>query len=158
MGVGIGNAVEAFDLFYQSLWRRDFRKSLRLNEWSERKLLPLARTFLLGYFGESLVPEASSVLPGSLSGNGRIDFIVRDLAVEFVVRRPLDGKAILSPCSNKDEVKKLLKHDGQALLVMYDLSRDHMVDQDLESFRDLPSLGRGPHKKSPFNLEPLAKL
>jgi hypothetical protein len=104
MSVGIGNTVEAFSLFYDSLWRPEFRKSLQLNAWSERQLLPLVRTFLLGYFGESLMPEARSVLPGSLSGRGRIDFLVGDVAVEFVVRRPKTSKAVLSPAANSTEV------------------------------------------------------
>jgi hypothetical protein len=152
MSVGIGNTVEAFSLFYDSLWRPEFRKSLQLNAWSERQLLPLVRTFLLGYFGESLMPEARSVLPGSLSGRGRIDFLVGDVAVEFVVRRPMTSKAVLSPAANSTEVKKLLKHDGHSLLVLYDLSRDWLTGAGLEGFRVLPSLGRGFHKKSAFNL------
>ena len=152
MGVGIGNTAEAFDLLYRSLWQRDFRKSVDLHKHPERKLLPLVRTFLLGYFGESLVPEASSVLPGSLSGYGRIDFLVGDVAVEFVVRRPSASRHVISPDANITEVKKLLKHDGHALLVIYDFSLSPLTAEDLEGFRELPSLGRGRHVKSPFNL------
>ncbi len=144
--------VEAFELFYGSLWRRGFRKSLRLHEFSERQLLPLLRTFLLGYFGKSLVPEAGSKLPGSLSGSGRIDFVIRDIGIEFVVRRPSSARAVISAQANQTEVRKLLKHDGHALLVLFDLS-PKPVDADwLEAYRDLPSLGRGPHRRSAFNL------
>jgi hypothetical protein len=144
--------VEAFGLFYESLWRREFRKSLDFHTWSEQQLLPLVRTFLLGYFGESLVPEASSALPLSLSGRGRIDFMIGDLAVEFVVRRPTAGRACISPQANSTEVRKLLKHDGQALLVLYDMSRDWIDGGVLEEYRKLPSLGPGRQRKSPFNL------
>jgi hypothetical protein len=34
-------------------------------------------------------------LPGSLSGNGRIDFIVDKVAVEFAVRKPTAAKLSL---------------------------------------------------------------
>lgn len=152
VAVSIKNTVEAFGLLYESLWRPDFRKSLKLNAWSERQLLPLVRTFLLGYFGESLVPEASSALPLSLSGMGRIDFIIDDIAVEFVVRRPSTSRACISPEANSTEVRKLLKYDGHALLAIFDLSRDWVDSSILEGYRDLPSLGRGYHRKSPFNL------
>lgn len=68
MSIGVGIVVEAFELLYTSLLSKRFSKSLRLAEWGERDLLPLVRSFLLGYFGESLVPEPKAQLPGSLSG------------------------------------------------------------------------------------------
>lgn len=65
MALTVKEAIEAFDLLFSSLHRKEFSKTLCLNEWGERDLLPLVRTFLLGYFGESLVPEAKSKLPGT---------------------------------------------------------------------------------------------
>jgi hypothetical protein len=152
MSIGIGTVVEAFDLLYVSLLSKGFSKSLKLHEWGERDLLPLVRTYLLGYFGESLVPEARAVLPGSLSGNGRLDFIVGEVAVEFVVRKPTAGKSNLSVAVNSSEVKKLMKYDGHALLVLFDFSKTAYTSEQIEAFRDWPSLGKGNHRKSPFNV------
>jgi hypothetical protein len=152
MSVSIKTVVEAFELLFTSLLNKDFSKTLRLNEWKERDMLPLVRTFLLGYFGESIVPEAKATLPGSLSGSGRIDFIVAGVAVEFAVRRPDAPKATLSLVVNSTEVKKLMKFDGLAVLVLFDFSNSPFDEHALESFRDWPSLGKGNHKKSPFNV------
>jgi len=152
MGVGVGNVARAFRVFYSNLLRHDFRKSLRFDALPERTMLPLIRCFLLGYFGGILVPEASAKLPGSLSGNGRTDFLIGDVAVEFVVRTPEAARASLLANTNAAEVRKLLKHDGHALLVLFDLSRRPLTDDLLERYRDCPSLGQGPHRKSAFNL------
>jgi len=152
MATTIKEVVEAFDLLYHSLRRKDFSKSYRLHEWSEAELLPLVRCFLLGYFGKALSPELAAKLPGSLTGHGRIDFLVDDVAVEFAVRRPSAARAVLSSTVNASEVKKLMKFDGKALLVLFDFSKIPFDDEDIERFRDWPSLGKGNHKKSAFNI------
>jgi hypothetical protein len=152
MGIGVGNVFSAFELLYVSLLRRSFSKTLRLHEWGEQDLLPLVRTFLLGYFGESIVPEAVSKLPGSLSGKGRIDFIVGDVAIEFAVRKPDARRSTLSASVNIHEVKKLMKYPGQAVLILYDFSKTPYTREQIEKFRNWPSLGQGSHKKSPFNV------
>lgn len=152
MAVTITEVVEAFNLLYCSLHRKEFSKTLCLNEWGERDLLPLVRTFLLGYFGESIVPEAKSKLPGSLSGEGYIDFIIDNVAVEFAVRKPTASKSNVSATVNSTEVKKLMKHDGLAVLVLYDFSKTPYSEDQIENFREWPSLGKGNHKKSAFNV------
>ena len=144
MAMTVSQVIDAFDLLYKSLHDKEFRKSLRMHEMSERELLPLVRTFLLGYFGESLVAEPSAVLPGSLSGNGRIDFMIGNVAVEFALRRPEHVKRELCAGANETEVKKLLKHKGPAVMILFDMARDsHLTDEDLNGYRALPSLGRG---------------
>ena len=153
MAMTVSQVIDAFDLLYKSLHDKEFRKSLRMHEMSERELLPLVRTFLLGYFGESLVAEPSAVLPGSLSGNGRIDFMIGNVAVEFALRRPEHVKRELCAGANETEVKKLLKHKGPAVMILFDMARDsHLTDEDLNGYRALPSLGRGNHTKSAFNV------
>jgi hypothetical protein len=152
MSTTIKSVVEAFELFFTALHQREFRKTIPMHEWSERELLPLIRTFLLGYFGESLIPEAKSKLPGSLSGHGRIDFIVGGVAVEVAVRRPSKSGAALSNTVNSTEAKKLMKYDGSAVLVLLDFSAKPFEEAQIESFRDWPSLGKGNHKKSAFNV------
>lgn len=152
MGVTVNEVVDAFDLLYQSLLSNKFSKSLRLHERGEKDLLPLVRTYLLGYFGESITPEAKAILPGTLSGNGRIDFMVGDVAVEFATRKPTAAKSNVSATVNSSEIKKLMKHDGLALLVLFDFSKTPYSSEQIESFRDWPSLGRGNHCKSPFNV------
>lgn len=152
MSVTVKAVVEAFDLLFTSLHSKDFRKTLPLHEFGERELLPLVRTFLLGYFGESLVPEAKSSLPGSLTGYGKIDFLIENVAVEFAVRKPTAAKSNMSATVNSTEVKKLMKHDGLAVIVLFDFSRSPYTEAQIESFREWPSLGKGNHKKSPFNV------
>jgi len=148
----ITEVIDAFDLLFASLHRREFRKTLRLHEMGERDLLPLVRTYLLGYFGESLIPEAKAKLPGSLTGSGYIDFMIENVAVEFAVRRPTAARSNVSANVNATEVKKLMKHDGLAVLVLFDFSRTPFSEAHIEAFRDWPSLGQGRHKKSPFNV------
>ena len=151
MYVRVSHIIDAFELFYDSLWRREFRRSLRLQDASERYLLPLVRTFLLGYFGESIVPEAAASLPGGLSGFGRLDFLVETVAVEFVVRRPDRSSAVLMPNQNVTEAKKLLSHDGPAVLILFDLSNSPIGRAALNDYRELPSLGKG-KRSSPFSV------
>ena len=129
-----------------------FSKTLKLHEYSEQELLPLVRTFLLGYFGESLIPEAKAKLPGALGGYGRFDFLIDNVAVELAVRRPDAAKSTVSATVNSSEVKKLMKHKGLAVLVLFDFSKTPYTEEHIESFREWPSLGKGNHTKSPFNV------
>lgn len=152
MAFTVKDIVEAFELLFSSLHRKEFTKTLQLNEWGEQELLPLVRTYLLGYFGESLVPEAMTKLPGSLSGNGYVDFLIDNVAVEFAVRKPTAAKSNVSASVNSTEIKKLMKHDGLAVLVLFDFSKTPYTEEQIESFREWPSLGKGNHKKSPFNV------
>lgn len=152
MSATIKETQEAFELLFASLGDKSFSKSLYLEHWGERSLLPLVRTFLLGYFGESIVPEAEANLPGALSGKGRIDFVVDDVAVEFAVRIPKSSVNTLSKNINETEIKKLMKFEGKSMLVLFDFSKKPFTSEELEIFRDLPSLGKGNHKKSPFQL------
>jgi hypothetical protein len=57
-----------------------------------------------------------------LSGHGYIDFVIDDVAVEFAVRKPGAARSALSASVNSTEVKKLMKYDGKALLVLFDFS------------------------------------
>lgn len=152
MPITVTEVVDAFDLLFNSFHKKDFSKTLRLNEWGEQELLPLVRTFLLGYFGESIVPEAKSKLPGTLTGNGYIDFIIDNVAVEFAVRKPTASKLNVSATVNTTEIKKLMKHNGLALLVLFDFSKTPYSEDQIERFREWPTLGKGNHKKSAFNV------
>ncbi|VUT00362.1 hypothetical protein [Klebsiella spallanzanii] len=152
MGITVKEVVHSFDYLFSSLWRREFVKTLRLNECNERELLPLVRCYLLGWFGDHVTPEVKSVLPGALSGSGRLDFMIDGVAVEFAVRRPGAPRATLSAYVQTTEMKKLMKHDGLALLVLFDFSSFPFSEQQIEAFRDWPSLGRGNHRKSAFNV------
>ncbi|MBB7656027.1 hypothetical protein HEM24_018195 [Escherichia coli] len=152
MSTSIRDVVSSFDYLFSSLYRREFVKTLRLNECNERELLPLVRCYLLGWFGDNLTPEVQAKLPGTLTSNGYIDFVIDDVAVEFAVRRPDAPKATLSAYVNTTEMKKLMKYDGKALLVLFDFSTTPFTEQQIDAFRDWPSLGQGNHKKSAFNV------
>lgn len=152
MAVTVKEVVEAFDLLFASIHRKRFCKTLKLKAFTERELQPLVRTFLLGYFGESLVPEAKAKLPGARSGSGRIDYMVGNVAVELAVRNKGKPKSGISSSVNSTEVKKLMKHRGLSVLVLLDFSDAPASDADITSFRDWPSLGKGNHSKSAFNV------
>lgn len=119
MATTITEITECFEYFFSSLYRREFVKTLRLNECSERELLPLVRCYLLGW---------------------------------FAVRKPTAARSNVSATVNSTEVKKLMKHDSKALLVLFDFSDTPYSEEQIESFRNWPSLGRGNHRKSAFNV------
>jgi hypothetical protein len=139
----ITEITECFEYFFSSLYRREFVKTLRLNECSERELLPLVRCYLLGWFADNVSPEVKSKLPGTVSGHGYIDFVIDDVAVEFAVRKPTAARSNVSATVNSTEVKKLMKHDGKALLVLFDFSDTPYSEEQIESFRNWPSLVEG---------------
>jgi hypothetical protein len=89
-------------------------------------------------------------MPGKSSP--RIDFLIGNTAVEFAVRRPWQSKAPLSDRVNSDEIKKLMLHDGLSVLILYDFSRYPLEEEDIERFREWPSLGKGNFRKSAFNV------
>jgi hypothetical protein len=151
MSTTITDVHDAFHFLFTSLCKKDFSKSLNLSHRSERELLPLVRTFLLGYFGARIQPEALGKLPGAPTGKGRIDFIVDDVAVELAVRRPRYSKRHLRVVGNETEVKKLLCYQGKALLVLFDFSGKPLAAEDLHSYRTLPELDEE-HSISPFQI------
>ncbi|KMK82608.1 hypothetical protein [Pectobacterium brasiliense] len=152
MATTITSVTESFEYFFHSLYRPEFVKTLRLNECSERELLPLVRCYLLGCFSDDVSPEVKGKLPGSITGNGYIDFLIDDVAVEFAVHKPTAAKSTVSATVNSTEMKKLMKYDGKALLVLFDFSATPYSEAQIEAFRDWPSLGKGNHKKSAFNV------
>lgn len=149
MAITIKQVCEAFQLLYESIHDREFRKTLDLNNWSE--VLPLVRTFLLGYFGHCY-PEVSVRLQSSASGWGRVDFQIGGVAVEFAVRRPGDRKGPISSKVNTTEMIKLMMYQGAGLLVLFDFSANPFGEEDIERFRDYPSLGRGNFRRTAFNV------
>jgi len=152
MSTTITAVTECFEYFFSSLYRKEFVKTLRLNECSERELLPLVRCYLLGWFTDHLLPEVKGSLPGTVSGYGYIDFIIDDVAVEFAVRKPTAARSNVSAIVNSTEIKKLMKYDGKSLLVLFDFSDTPLAEEQIESFRNWPSLGRGNYRKSAFNV------
>lgn len=151
MATTVRDVVIAFEHLYESIHDRGFRKTLPLHTYNERTLAPLVRTFLLGWFGH-VSPEQRSKLPGTLTGEGSIDFVVDGVAIEFAVRQPKKGKSALSDVTNATEIKKLLKHDGLAVLILYDFSTRPFEREDLERYRQWQSLGKGNHRRSAFNV------
>jgi len=110
MSPSVSEIRRAFSILYEAFHDPSFRKSRGFNSWGESHLLPLVRTFLLGYLGHC-EPESAASLPGSLSKTGRIDFKIGTTAIEFAVRKPNQASSPLSASVNNTEAKKLLKHD-----------------------------------------------
>lgn len=151
MSVSVNEVRTAFHLLYRNILNRQFRKTLNLHQWNEKEMLPLVRTFLLGWFGQC-IPEVTVRLPSAPSGYGRIDFQVGDIAIEFAVRRPMDKKGHLSAEVNTTEIIKLMMYEGRGLLVLFDFSANPFDAKDLDRFREYKSLGKGNHKRSAFNV------
>jgi hypothetical protein len=147
--MGVQDIREAFDILYSSMLDNKFSKSLRLQHKIERELLRKIRFFLLGYFGKGIEPEVRTKLISSLSEEGRLDFLVEKVAVEFAVRPPISPPSVLKKRANADEVKKLVQYNGQSALVLFDFSVSPLEDSDLEEYRALPILRQG-IKKKPF--------
>lgn len=158
MAITIIEIQDAFEYLYDSLCRKSFTKSLYLEHWGERNLLPLVRTYLLGYFGDKVTAEVEAKLPLTLSGKGRFDFRIDDVVIEFAVRTAHSSINTLSHKFNESEVKKLVKYKGKSLLVLFDFSSKPFSVEELNLFRELPSLGKGNHQKSPFKLSYFCKV
>ena len=147
----ITSVVEALQLLFSSMANREFSKTLALHEWSEREMAPLARAFLLGRFGQ-VIPEVRAKLNTAKSGYGRIDFCLGDIGIELAVRRRTDSKRPLSDRVNEDEIQKLARWEGRALLVLFDFAAKPLARDDLERFREWKSFGPGSFKTSPFHV------
>ena len=150
MSVSVSEVVNSFSCLYASLWRKEFTKTLRPGEYSERELLPLLRFYLLGRFGDKVLPEVRGILPGTLRGSGRLDFLIGDVAVEFAVRRQNDRACTLRPEYQATEVKKLLKYDGKAVLILFDLSYTPLTFSVIRGYRSLPAMGN--HIKTSYHV------
>lgn len=151
MQVSINNIKETFLHLYENIHDREFAKSLGFSTWMERDLLPLIRFYLLGRYG-SVSPEVTATLTKAPSGQGRIDFVVGNTAIELAVRTPNCSPAKLLTALNENEIIKLMKYDGPSVLVLYDFSDCPLSDAQLKQYRELPSLGKGNHFKSPFSV------
>jgi hypothetical protein len=152
MAVSVRKIQESFFYLFESLHKPAIAKSLKFHHWNEKELLPLVRTYLLGCFKDKIEAEHWVDLPGSPSGWGAIDFIIEGIGVELAVRSRNARKATLSPAVNRNEIKKLMKHSGKGLLVLFDFSGCPLSAEELQRYRtDLPKLGKG-HRRSPFQL------
>jgi hypothetical protein len=152
MGLSVQQVVEAFEYFYANLLDPSYARSTHYHHYNEQDLLPLTRAFLLGYFVEEMKAEHWSTLPGCLTRYGRIDFVVGGVAVELAVRRRGGAKSLLRPATNATEVKKLLCWNGRAVLILFDFDDSHLDVDDIKEYRKLPAMGKGPWKKTPFNV------
>ncbi len=113
----------------------------------------LVRAFLLGYHHGRIVPGHGARLPGSATGMGRIDCLVDGVAVEFAVRRPNDGRGPPSEPGRRrrGEGAEDVRGPG-APRRCFDFSSTPFERWGVEEFRDWPSLGRGRHRRSGFNV------
>jgi hypothetical protein len=148
----VEEVVDAFEYLYTNLLDPEYARSTKYGFYKEQELLPLTRAFLLGYFADQMQAEHWSTLPGCPTKYGRIDFVVGGVAVELAVRKRGTGKRHLMPTVNVTEVKKLLCWKGKAVLILFDFDDDHLGVEDIKEYRELPSLGKGRWKKSPFNV------
>lgn len=152
MAISIRDVVESFEYLFDSFYRKEFIKTHCFNKGNERELLPLVRWYLLGCFANDVYPEYKARLQGSATGTGYIDFMIGDIAVEFAVRSVTAPKSSISATVQTTEMKKLMKYDGKALLVVFDFSDSPYSEPEIDDFRHIPSLGKGNHKCSAFNV------
>ncbi|MFA9489417.1 MULTISPECIES: hypothetical protein [unclassified Mannheimia] len=145
-------AIEAFYRLYQAYHNKRFTKTLNFTQKTEREILSLVRSYLLGYF-EHLEPEAM-IQVGS-NYRGRFDFLIDNIAVEFAVRSANKGGNNLKAKNNVNEMKKLIRYPDHSLMILFDFKRyrtDDEVIATLKEYRNIPSLGRGNHNRYPFTV------
>ncbi len=144
---------DCFELLFSAFHTKEFTKSLKLNHWRERDLLPLMRTGLLCYFGKKALPEVEVATSWTVSGKSRIDFCIDDTAVEFAVRNPGKSYTNVSASTNTSEVKKLLSwKNGKSVLVLFDFSDSPFTWEELQWYREHPSFGKGNRKKNAYSV------
>jgi hypothetical protein len=132
---------------------QEFCRSYKCHTWNERDLLPLIRFYLAGVYGDDVIPEYWVRHALAEYGEGRVDFLVGETAVEIAVQPAQGHPNRLSRPVNEDECGKLMQHDGPAALALFDFSRVRSLKpEQLQSYRDIPSLGRGNYRKSGFNV------
>jgi hypothetical protein len=134
---------------FENFIRPEFSKSQGLKHWRERDLLPVVRVGLLCYFGRKVKPEVSVDTKWTTSGKSRIDFVIDADAVEFAVRNPGKDYTNVSSRANASEIKKLqVWSQGKSVLVLFDFSSKPFTKEQLQWYREHPSLGKGNHKKN----------
>ena len=145
MAITIEQVSYAFNLFYRNIHRQDFVKSLKLSAHGERDMLPLLRAFLLGFFGESLAPEADANLAGTAPDKGNFDFVIETAAIAFAVRKKSKDKtkSALSYVAPPSDLANLLKHDGLQVLVLFDFTKHPLSADDIETIATWDIPGRG---------------
>lgn len=145
--------IDAFYRLYQAYYNKSFTKSLNFRNKKERELLPFVRNYLLGYF-DTLEPEA--LIDVSKSYRGRFDFIIDNIAVEFVVRSVNQtGDTILKAKKNLTEIQKLIRHPKHSLLILFDFKGNKTYKEVLSilsEYREIPSLGKGNYHRYPFTV------
>jgi hypothetical protein len=144
---------KCFTLMFENFIRPEFSKTQELKHWRERDLLPMMRVGLLCYFGKRVVPEVEVETPWTKSGKSRIDFRVGTTAIEFAVRNPGKSFTNVTAKANATEVKKLMRwRAGKSVLVLFDFSADPFTWDELQWYRQHPSLGKGNHSKNALNV------
>lgn len=142
---------DAFELLFRGILDPEFSKSLRLETWGEKALLPLVRTYLLGYFRNPRI-EVTSKFPWNQSGKGRLDFCIGNVAVEFAVRIKGKHPRVIGLPGNYPEIVKLTLHEGPALLILFDFAKKSLERTELDCFRQVPSPGQGNFNKSGYSV------
>lgn len=154
MSVTIEHIRNAFDQLYVALQRRDAGNLLGLGGYSERKLLPIARTFLLGYFGQSALPDPQDKVLASLLDKGELDFLIGNIAIELVVRKK--GKKRIEPSRisslSSTGVGNLLRPDGAVLLILFDFAKSPLASDDISRFSTWAVPGKAGGEIAAFNV------
>ncbi len=149
----VNEIAKCFNLLFSAFHTKEFKKSHQLNYWRERELLPLIRVGLLCYFGKKALPEVEVSTSWTKSGKSRIDFCIKDTAVEFAVRNPGKSYTNVSASTNTSEIKKLLSwKKGKSVLVLFDFSDSPFTCEELQWYREHPSFGKGNRKKNAYSV------
>ena len=147
----IKDISDAFELLFDSLADRDFKKTTAFEKWTERKFLLPIRFFLLGWFGHV---KAEAAARKTLHRKGRFDFLVENTAIEVAVQvGESSPNKSLSMANNQSEVTKLLKHSGPSILVLIDLRETPSLSKDkIAEYRGARIKGKGNHNATNFTV------
>ena len=148
----IDSIATAFAHLYTGLQKRRLTKAKKMSGWNEQKLLPLVRFFLFGKYGTILQPEYPISTWSTKQTNGRLDFLIGKVAVEFAVRNDGKGRGNISSKLNRPEVRKLSYYPGKSVLVLFDFSTTPYTRRELNEFRRMKPFIDPRGKPSSFNV------
>ncbi len=148
--------------FLEICHARQFAKTYNFKNYSEKELLPLLRFFFAGRFGRVVIPEcpahyAELKRKRTHYCDGRLDFLIGNVAVEVAVRPKYSSGSEMTAAKNYSEANKLslFRNAKKRVLILMDFSKASM-DFDLnmknmkQYMRDL-RVGKG-NKLHPFTV------
>ncbi|TCP11454.1 hypothetical protein EV697_1075 [Bisgaardia hudsonensis] len=164
--ININYLIKAFERLYCSCHKGDIIDELCFSNKNAKEFLPIAQAYLSGSLDGSIPENIFSEIDKELITIRENKFILdsefsffiqkkKEVAIQFLVRSEERESNPLVASQNEEKIKKLIKHKGLSLLILFDFSEQlsyKQVKTIINEYRNIPSLGRGNHNKSAFNI------